>query len=209
MVDCVADSGRISSEKSLIPLILSLLSESRFAQGFATPLRSPSLAHRSKGCFLATAISGMLPRRPRDRKWEERAQTENLRAPRGGCELWGISGGGIYSARSLVAQRRGSLERGGLKLWRPVFKLKGSFDYLAPQRSHSASILSDYDSTHMCSVVTPEHGLSLHHVILLPFYPRIKDVFYTIFIARCLCRLSHWTPLYPHTSYSILKHPKY
>jgi hypothetical protein len=27
-------------------------------------------------------------------------------------------------------------------------------------------------STNMCSGVTPERGLSLHHVILLPFYPR-------------------------------------
>jgi hypothetical protein len=26
-------------------------------------------------------------------------------------------------------------------------------------------------STHMCSGVTLERGLSLHHVILLPFYP--------------------------------------
>jgi hypothetical protein len=64
-------------------------------------------------------------------------------------------------------------------------------------------------STHMCFVVTPERGLSLHHVILLPFYPLIKDAFYPVFIARCLCRLSPRTPLYPHTSYSIGKHPKY
>jgi hypothetical protein len=104
VVDCVSDSSGISSEKSLIPLILSLLSESRFAQGFATPLRSPSLAHRSKGCFLATAIAGLLSQQPRDRKGEERAQTENLRAPRGGCELRSLSGGGIYSARIPIAR---------------------------------------------------------------------------------------------------------
>jgi hypothetical protein len=54
-------------------------------------------------------------------------------------------------------------------------------------------------STHMCSDVTLERGLSLYHVILLPFYPQIKDAFYTVFVARCLCRLSPWTPFYPHT----------
>jgi hypothetical protein len=58
-------------------------------------------------------------------------------------------------------------------------------------------------STHMCSYVTPECGLSLHHVILLPFYPQIKDAFYTVVVVRCLCWLSPWTPLYTHTSYSI------
>jgi hypothetical protein len=68
VVACVVDSGRISLKKSSISLTLSILSESRFAQGFATPLRSTSLAHRSKGCCLATAIAGLLPRRPRDRK---------------------------------------------------------------------------------------------------------------------------------------------
>jgi hypothetical protein len=58
-------------------------------------------------------------------------------------------------------------------------------------------------STHMCSGVTPERGLSLHHVILLPFYPQIKDAFYTVAIDRCLCQRSPQTQLYPHTSYSI------
>jgi hypothetical protein len=58
-------------------------------------------------------------------------------------------------------------------------------------------------STHMCSGVTSERGLSLHHVILLPFYHQIKDAFYTVAVDRCLCRLSPRTPLYPHTSYSI------
>jgi hypothetical protein len=55
-------------------------------------------------------------------------------------------------------------------------------------------------STHMCSGVTLERGLSLHHVILLPFYPQIKDAFYTVVVPRCLCRLSPRTSLYPHTS---------
>jgi hypothetical protein len=76
VVACIANSGGISPNKSLIPLTLSPLSESRFVQGFAAPLRSPSLAHRSKECFLATAITGLFPRRPQDRKGEERAQTE-------------------------------------------------------------------------------------------------------------------------------------
>jgi hypothetical protein len=58
-------------------------------------------------------------------------------------------------------------------------------------------------STHMCSGVTPERGLSLHHVILLHFYAKIKDSFYIVVVDRCLCRLSPRTPLYPHTSYSI------
>jgi hypothetical protein len=58
-------------------------------------------------------------------------------------------------------------------------------------------------STHMCSGVILERCPSLHHVILLPFYPQIKDTFYTVVVYRCLCRLSLRTPLYPHTSYSI------
>jgi hypothetical protein len=58
-------------------------------------------------------------------------------------------------------------------------------------------------STHMCSGVTPERGLWLHHAILLPFYPQIKDAFYIIVVTRYLCQLSRQTPLYPHTSYSI------
>jgi hypothetical protein len=58
-------------------------------------------------------------------------------------------------------------------------------------------------STHMCSGVTLESEPSLPHVILLPVYPQIKDAFYTVAVDRCLCRLSPWTPLYPHTSYSI------
>jgi hypothetical protein len=85
VVDYVADSGGSRRRN------LRFLSFSRSSPSLdlckASPLHSalrPSLAHRSKGCFLATAIARLLPRQPRDRKGEERAQTKNLRAPQGG-----------------------------------------------------------------------------------------------------------------------------
>jgi hypothetical protein len=57
--------------------------------------------------------------------------------------------------------------------------------------------------THMCLLVSPSCKasvvLSLHYVILLPFYPRIKYAFYTVCVTRCICRLSHGYPLPTYT----------
>jgi hypothetical protein len=51
-------------------------------------------------------------------------------------------------------------------------------------------------STNMCLLVSPSCKasvvLSLHHIILLPFYPRIKDAFYTVHVTR----LGHPLPTY-------------
>jgi hypothetical protein len=49
-------------------------------------------------------------------------------------------------------------------------------------------------STHMCSGVTPEHGQVTPPRHTSPSYLQIKDAFYTVFVARCLCRLSPRTP---------------
>jgi hypothetical protein len=54
-------------------------------------------------------------------------------------------------------------------------------------------------STHMCSEVTlvvrprvwTSHSTTSYFSL---FTPQIKDAFYTIFVARCLCRLSPRTP---------------
>ena len=49
-------------------------------------------------------------------------------------------------------------------------------------------------STHMCYLCHPRKAsarlFSLHHVILLPFYPQIKDVWLHVSVARRMCRLS-------------------
>jgi hypothetical protein len=54
-------------------------------------------------------------------------------------------------------------------------------------------------STHMCLLVSlsckASVVMSLHHVVLLPFYPQIKDAFYTVYVARCICHLLLGNPL--------------
>jgi hypothetical protein len=54
-------------------------------------------------------------------------------------------------------------------------------------------------SNHMCLLVSPSCEasmvFSLHHVILLSFYPQIKDAFYTICVTQCICHLSLRHPL--------------
>jgi hypothetical protein len=53
-------------------------------------------------------------------------------------------------------------------------------------------------STHMCLLVSPSCKasvvMSLHHVILLPFYPQIKDALYTIFCHTMHMSSVTWTP---------------
>jgi hypothetical protein len=49
-------------------------------------------------------------------------------------------------------------------------------------------------STHMFSGVTPERGQVTSPRHTSPFLPQIKDAFYTVFVARCLCWLSARTP---------------
>jgi hypothetical protein len=54
-------------------------------------------------------------------------------------------------------------------------------------------------STHMCLLVSPSREASvvllLHHIILLPFYPRIKDAFYIVCVTGYIRRLSLGHPL--------------